>query len=230
MKKIGIIAAMEEEIRVLKQSIEEVNETEIAGSVFYAGVYQNRELVLVQSGIGKVNAAVAAVLLIQHFHCDAVINTGSGGGVGKGLHVGDVVLSTTLSYFDADSRVFGYQMGQIPQMPAAYEASVKLIKMVEKAAETANLTVKKGEILTGDSFVSGGEIIESVKRYFPAAQIVEMEGAAVAQTCWKFGVPFLIVRAVSDTADSEAAVSFDEFIIEAGRKSAEMVLGFLRMV
>lgn len=227
LKKIGIIAAMEEEIKTLKEAIENVSETSIANSTFIEGTYKGSEIVLIQSGIGKVNATIATVLLIQQFQCETIINTGSGGGVHENLQVGDVVLSTEVAHFDADATAFGYEWGQIPQMPRKYEASIELGRQMESAALSSNLPVKRGEIVSGDSFVSSKETISHILNHFPEAFIVEMEGAAVAQTCWLFGVPFLIVRAVSDTADQEAAQSFDEFIEEAGRKSAQMVLNFL---
>lgn len=227
MPKIGIIAAMEEEIRVLAESMIHVHKVEIAGMTFMEGFCKNKEVVIVQSGIGKVNAAIAAVCLLQDFQCEALINTGSAGGIGKGLSIGDVVFSTELSYFDADARVFGYQLGQIPQMPLFYKASLELREAAVEAAHKVGLTTKEGLIVTGDSFVSGGSVMEDIHTHFPDALVVEMEGAAVAQTSWRFDVPFLIVRAVSDTADSNAAISFDAFIIEAGKRSAEMVLELL---
>jgi len=229
MKKIGIIAAMEEEIKILREAMDKAKETELGGSVFIEGHLKGQPAVIVQSGIGKVNAAIAAVLLIREFGCDHLLNTGSAGGVGEGLKVGDVVLSTELAYHDADARVFGYKMGQIPQMPAVYPADETMCELAAAAAVKEGMQVKKGIIVTGDSFVSDGVIRDTILHSFPKAQVVEMEGAAIAQTCWKFNIPCLIIRAVSDTADQEAAVSFDDFILEAGRKSGQMVLEFLRM-
>ena len=228
MKKIGIIAAMQEEVKALHEALADVKETEIAGMTFIEGLLLEKAVVVVQSGIGKVNASIATVCLIQNFDCEAIVNTGSGGGIGHGLAVGDVVISKQMSYFDADARVFGYEMGQIPQMPLFYESSNILRKETKKAAEKIGLHVKEGLILSGDSFVSGGALMETIKNNFPDSLVVEMEGAAVAQTCFRFNIPFLIVRAVSDTADGDAASSFDTFIIEAGKKSAEMVIGLVR--
>ena len=230
MKKVGVIAAMQEELHILKESIKEATHHEYGQYEFIEGKINNQEVVIVQSGIGKVNASIATVLLIQEYGCELIINTGSGGGVGEELEIGDVVLSTTLSYYDADARVFGYKMGQIPQMPAEYLSSKEAISQMKKAAKKAGLSVVEGEILTGDSFVSGGEKMKQIQEYFPQAQIVEMEGAAVAQVCADYQVPCLVVRAVSDTANNEAAQSFDDFIIEAGRKSGEMILYFLELI
>lgn len=219
---------MEEEIKELKRELNKGATETVGGYDFIKGEISGREIVAVQSGIGKVNAAVAAVLLIEKFGCTEILNTGSAGGVGHGLKVGDVVLSTELSYFDADATVFGYEKGQIPQMPARFMSSAELTDQTKAAAAKAGLTIQTGMIVSGDSFVSGGKTREEIIKNFPEAMVVEMEGAAVAQTCWRYSIPFLVVRAVSDTADQTAAISFDEFILEAGKKSARMVLEFLK--
>ena len=139
MDKVGIIAAMEEEIKVLQELIVDIQKTEIAGMVFIEGILVGKPVVLVKSGIGKVNASIATVCLIQQFGCEAIINTGSGGGLAEGLHVGDVVLSTKMSYFDVDVRVFGYEIGQVPGMPVTYSSSDFLRKETKMAAESVGL-------------------------------------------------------------------------------------------
>lgn len=225
--KIGIIAAMEQEVKSLVEVMEEKSVTEKANQTFYDGTIYEQEVTVVRSGIGKVNAAIATVLLIDTFEVDTVINTGSAGGIGKGLSVGDLVLATELSYNDADAQVFGYAFGQIPQMPDRYTADQELIKMVKAAALATDWSVEEGLVVSGDSFIASKEQTNHIKEHFPEVLVTEMEGAAVAQTCYQFNVPFVVVRALSDTADEEASVSFDEFIDEAGKKSADMVLAFL---
>ncbi|MCC5895088.1 MAG: 5'-methylthioadenosine/adenosylhomocysteine nucleosidase [Alkalibacterium sp.] len=228
--KIGIIAAMEQEIRVLTDQLTDLVQTTIANQTFYKGKIDQTPVVLVQSGIGKVNAAIAAALLVDHFEVNAIINTGSAGGIGKGLSVGDLIISTSLTYNDADARAFGYVYGQIPQMPETYLADEAHISLLEEAARSSHWEVKKGLIVTGDSFISNKERIEEIKGHFPEALVTEMEGAAIAQTCYQFNIPFVVVRAVSDVADEDASVSFNEFIELAGKKSAQMVLQYLRLV
>lgn len=225
--KIGIIAAMEQEVKALVEVMEEKSVTEKANQTFYDGTIYEQEVTVVRSGIGKVNAAIATALLIDTFEVDTVINTGSAGGIGKGLSVGDLVLATELSYNDADVQVFGYAFGQIPQMPDRYTADQELIKMVKAAALATDWSVEEGLVVSGDSFIASKEQTNHIKEHFPEVLVTEMEGAAVAQTCYQFNVPFVVVRALSDTADEEASVSFDEFIDEAGKKSADMVLAFL---
>ncbi|GAA0361115.1 5'-methylthioadenosine/adenosylhomocysteine nucleosidase [Alkalibacterium iburiense] len=229
MLKIGIIAAMEQEIRVLTEQLNHKEEITKANQKFYKGKLSDMNVVLVQSGIGKVNASIAATLLIEVFQVDAVINTGSAGGIGAGLSVGDLVLSKQLAYNDADARAFGYAYGQIPQMPERYGADDKLISLFMKAAEK-EWTIRNGLIVTGDSFISSKVEIKKIKEYFEDALVTEMEGAAIAQTCYQFDIPFLVIRAVSDVADEEASVSFDEFIELAGKKSAETVINFLKEI
>lgn len=227
--KLGIIAAMEQEIILLKDRLENKRETTIANQTFFEGEIGSASVVMVQAGIGKVNAAIATTLLITFFEADSVINTGSAGGIGENLSVGDLVLSTELSYNDADARAFGYSFGQIPQMPERYEADEQTVSLMKRAALDSSWKVKHGLIVTGDSFISNKEAIKEIKSHFKDALVTEMEGAAVAQTCFQFKVPFVVVRAVSDVADEEASLSFNEFIELAGKKSAEMVLRFIEL-
>lgn len=228
--KIGIIAAMEQEIKVLTDQLTHLEQTTIANQTFFEGEIDQVSVVLVQSGIGKVNAAIAATLLINRFKTDAIINTGSAGGIGEGLSVGDLVISDELSYNDADARAFGYAFGQIPQMPERYKADKGLLEVLKEAAGSSNWDVKNGLIVTGDSFISNKDKIREIKHNFSEALVTEMEGTAIAQTCYQFSTPFVVVRAVSDVADEEASLSFDEFIDLAGKKSAEMVLKFISLV
>ncbi|KRL07686.1 MAG: 5'-methylthioadenosine/adenosylhomocysteine nucleosidase [Liquorilactobacillus hordei] len=225
--KYGILCAMDEEIKALKTELKKARQTEIAGITFFEGKINNNEVVLVQSGIGKVQAGMTTGLLIAQFEVEAVINSGSAGGIGEGLHVGDVVLSTAAAYHDVDATVFGYLPGQLPQQPQKFEADLQLIETLKKAAEQNQQHVETGLIVTGDQFVASSEKINTIKAIYPDVLCCEMEGAAIAQVAAQFKVPFVIVRAMSDTGDEEAGVSFDEFIIEAGKKSAQMILNVL---
>ena len=218
---------MEEEIKRLTEEIKESKTFEIAKQTFYDGKIHNQPVTVVQAGIGKVNATIATSLLIHEFDVDVVINTGSAGGVGAGLSIGELVVSTELTYNDVDNRGFGYTYGQIPQMPERYLTDETLRKMIERAAKKLDWFVQSGLIVTGDSFISSDEDIERIKEYFPEALVTEMEGAAVAQTCAQFDIPCAVIRAVSDTADQEATVDFDEFVLLAGQRSAELVMGLI---
>lgn len=225
--KYGIICAMEEEIKELRAQLTNANEEDIANMIFYSGQINDHEVVLVRAGIGKVQAGVTTAFLIENFKVDAVINSGSAGGIGTGLAVGDLVLSTGAAYHDASATVFGYKPGQLPQQPQIFEADQELLQAVSEAASQAGLQVKPGLIVTGDQFVSSQAQIAAIKEIYPQALCCEMEGAAVAQVAYQFDKPFLIVRAMSDVGDEDAGQSFDEFIIDAGKKSAQMILNLL---
>lgn len=225
--KYGIICAMEEEIKELRAQLTNANEENIANMIFYSGQINDHEVVLVRAGIGKVQVGVTTAFLIENFKVDAVINSGSAGGIGTGLAVGDLVLSTGAAYHDASATVFGYKPGQLPQQPQIFEADQELLQAVSEAASQAGLQVKPGLIVTGDQFVSSQAQIAAIKEIYPQALCCEMEGAAVAQVAYQFDKPFLIVRAMSDVGDEDAGQSFDEFIIDAGKKSAQMILNLL---
>lgn len=228
--KIGIIAAMEQEAREIISQMKNIQETIKANQHFYEGDIHNVPVVLVQSGIGKVNAAIAATILIEVYEVEAMINTGSAGGIGEGLAVEDLVISKELSYNDADARAFGYDFGQIPQMPSKYTSDKHLVKVFKQAALKKNWAIKEGLIVTGDSFISDQRKVTEIRQQFTDALVTEMEGAAIAQTCYQFGIPFVVIRAVSDVSDEDASLSFDEFIEKVGKKSGETVLEFIKAI
>lgn len=225
--KYGILCAMEEEIKVLRARLINARESEHGGIVFYEGTIEKKEVVLVRSGIGKVQAGMTTALLIAKYGATAVINSGSAGGIGDGLHVGDVVFSTGAAYYDVDATAFDYLPGQLPQQPQLFEADQKLLQKLIRAAKSAKLSVKKGLIVTGDQFIASASKIDKIKKIYPAALCCEMEGAAVAQAAYQFKVPFVIVRAMSDVGDEDAGQTFDQFILEAGKQSAKMILTML---
>ncbi|AMV59837.1 5'-methylthioadenosine nucleosidase at S-adenosylhomocysteine nucleosidase [Pediococcus damnosus] len=222
--KYGVICAMEEEIKSLHSALDIKKETEINGITFYEGTIQDTEVVLVRSGIGKVEAGITAALLVTNFKVDALIHSGSAGGIGSGLSVGDVVISTQTLYHDVDARAFGYVLGQLPGQPARFDADKDLINEVAVAGEKTGLNIKKGLIVTGDQFISSSEKIQEILKNFPDALCCEMEGSAIGQVAHQFKVPFVVIRAMSDVGDENAGVSFDDFIIDAGKRSAKMLL------
>ncbi|MGX7031341.1 5'-methylthioadenosine/adenosylhomocysteine nucleosidase [Vagococcus zengguangii] len=226
--KIGIIGAMAEEVIVLKEAMENMSSWQEAGNEFFQGTIAGNEVVVVQSGIGKVMSAMTATLLIHRYQVDVLLNTGSAGGVGEGLAIGDIVISTKLAYNDVDVTAFGYAKGQMAGMPLYYEADEQVIADLETASISEGLRVKRGLITTSDSFIASQDKIEGIKADFPDVLATEMEGAAIAQVATQYQVPFAVVRAISDVADEEASMSFDEFIIEAGKKSALVVIEFIK--
>lgn len=230
MAKIGIIGAMDEEVQQLKEQLDPCQETRMAGSSFYQGTFAGQEIILLQSGIGKVNAALGTTILLNDFQPDVVINTGSAGGFNKELDVGDIVISTEVRYHDVDATGFGYEYGQVPKMPAAYKADEQLMKLAEYTAEKATNAhhIAQGLIATGDSFMSDPERAQFVTSKFPDLQAADMEAGAIAQVCHRFETPFVVIRALSDTADGEAPASFQEFLQTAATNSAALILTMIK--
>ncbi|MER2498451.1 5'-methylthioadenosine/S-adenosylhomocysteine nucleosidase [Vibrio neptunius] len=229
--KIGIIGAMEQEVSILKQAIENCQEVSKAGCTFYAGKLNGVEVVLLQSGIGKVAAAIGTTMLIDEYKPDVVINTGSAGGFDSSLNLGDVVISTEVRHHDADVTAFGYEMGQMAQQPAAFLADEKLMDVAEKAlAQMEDKHAVRGLICTGDAFVCTAERQAFIRTHFPSVIAVEMEASAIAQACHQFKVPFVVVRAISDVADKESPMSFEEFLPLAAKSSSEMVFKMVELL
>ncbi|MCU7657028.1 5'-methylthioadenosine/adenosylhomocysteine nucleosidase [Streptococcus agalactiae] len=226
--KIGIIAAMEEELKLLVENLEDKSQETVLSNVYYSGRYGEHELVLVQSGVGKVMSAMSVAILVESFKVDAIINTGSAGAVATGLNVGDVVVADTLVYHDVDLTAFGYDYGQMSMQPLYFHSDKTFVSTFEAELSVEEMTSKIGLIATGDSFIAGQEKIDVIKGHFPQVLAVEMEGAAIAQAAQATGKPFVVVRAMSDTAAHDANITFDEFIIEAGKRSAQVLMAFLK--
>lgn len=225
---VGIIGAMEPEVAILKEALQNKQETLKAGFVFYTGELCGHNVTLVQSGIGKVAATIATTLLIDNFSPSCVINTGSAGGFEASLNVGDVVISDEVRHHDVDVTAFGYEMGQVPQMPAGFKAHPKLIEAAKQSVSILdNLQTMTGLICTGDSFMCDPVRIDIVKDLFPSMLAVEMEGAAIAQTCHTLDVPFVVVRSLSDIAGKESPQSFDEYLDVASVNSSKLVTELL---
>lgn len=228
MQLIGIIGAMEQEVVLLKQQMQIERTEQLGGYTFYVGNLADKQIVLVQSGIGKVAAAVATTLLISQFQPDCIINTGSAGGFDPDLNVGDIVISTEVRHHDVDVTAFGYEMGQVPQMPAAFSAHPALVSAaVESIAALGFCKTKTGLIATGDSFMCDPERIALTRRHFPHMLAVEMEGAAIAQSCFMLNTPFVIIRSLSDIAGKESPESFEAYLAVASRNSSAMVVQLL---
>lgn len=225
--KFGIIAAMEQELQALTEALEQPSQEIVMAHTYYTGTIGKHQVVLVQSGVGKVMSAVSVAILVDHFGVDALINTGSAGAVAPGLSIGDVVLADRLAYHDVDLTAFGYDYGQMSMQPLYFESDSDFIKAFEEVLAQQNLKSQIGLITTSDSFIAGQDKIDRIKSHFPDTLAVEMEGAAVAQAAHAAGKPFVVVRAMSDTAAHDANITFDEFIIQAGRKSAETLIAFM---
>ncbi len=229
--KIGVIGAMEEEVHLLRASLDSVNTEEVANCEFTSGTYKGQEVVLLKSGIGKVNAAMSTTLLLQKYKPDVIINTGSAGGFDADLEVGAIIISDEVRHHDVDVTVFGYEMGQVPQMPAAFLSSADLMEHAVKAVEElGEHAYAVGLIATGDSFMDNAERVETVRGHFPGMKAAEMEAAAVAQVCHQFGTPFVVIRALSDIAGKQSNISFEEFLPVAAKHSTQIVLNVVERI
>lgn len=223
--KIGIIGAMEEEVTLLRARMEEKKIQVIAGCEFTTGKLEGVEVVLLRSGIGKVNAAMSTAILLDRFKPDFVINTGSAGGFNPSLNVGDVVISSEVRHHDVDVTAFGYEYGQVPKLPAAFKADSVFVQLAEQCAkEIKDIQVVRGLIATGDSFMSDPARVNAIRDKFTDLQAVEMEAAAIAQVSHQFGTPFVVIRSLSDIAGKESDISFEQFLEKAALHSAELVM------
>lgn len=217
MRTIGIIGAMEEEVFRLKSMMVRTETLIKTGMVFVKGEIEEKKVVVVRSGIGKVNAAICAQILVDNYGVDLIINTGVAGGLYPEIEIGDIVISTSTMYHDMDATGFGYDLGIIPRMETSvFKADDHLVEIARKVCKRVNPDINTfvGMIVTGDQFISETEKREEIHKQF-GAFCVEMEGAAIAHTAMLNQVDFLIIRAVSDKADNKASVDYKTFEIGA---------------
>lgn len=226
--KYGIIGAMDEEISHLKSKMEISEEITIANSLFIRGNISAQEVIIVKSGIGKVNAAMTTTILLERFAPDVIINTGSAGGFASELNVGDLVIASEVVHHDVDVTAFDYAYGQVPRLPRTFKSDPTLIERVQKQLRSLNLRYRVGLIATGDSFMSDPAKVAFVREKFPEMLAAEMEGAAIAQVCYMYEKPFIIIRALSDIAGKDSPISFEQFIEVAGKNAANVILHLLQ--
>ena len=232
MKSIGIIGAMEEEVAILKEKMEDVRIIKKASMDFYEGILAGKKVVVVRSGIGKVNAGICAQILADVFSVDAIINTGIAGSLNKNINIGDIVLSTDVVQHDMDATGFGYRKGQIPQMPVFFfNADDNLRRLAAEVCKEVNpdIQVFKGRIASGDQFVCDQDVKNRIVSEF-SAYATEMEGAAIGQAAYLNEIPFLVVRAISDKADGSAQMDYSEFEKAAVDHSVRLTLNMLARI
>jgi len=222
MKKLGIIGAMTVEVETLRAKLQSLKTAEIAGMTFLEGSLLGLPVVVVQCGVGKVNAAMCVQILCDRFGVTHLVNTGIAGSLCADLDIGDLVISRDAMYHDFSCTVFGYSEGQVPGMPQTFPADETLMSLAWDAADSVNPGhCRFGRIASGDQFVSGGEVKQRIIR-LTGALCTEMEGAAIAQTAYRNGVPFVILRAISDKADDSAQMDYPTFEKIAAHRCAEV--------
>ncbi len=230
MKVIGIIGAMEEEVAMLKEKMTEVTVHHKAGMEFFRGKLNEKEAVVVRSGIGKVNAGICTQILADDFQVDAVINTGIAGSLKNEINIGDIVLSTDTMQHDVDAREFGYPLGQIPRMDTlAFPADERLRTLAAKVCREVNpeIQVFEGRVVSGDQFIADAErkaaIVNNTQGW-----CTEMEGGAIAQAAYLNRIPYLVIRAISDKADNSAHVDYPTFEKQAIQHSVNLVESMMK--
>ncbi|SNR91097.1 adenosylhomocysteine nucleosidase [Anaerovirgula multivorans] len=232
MSRVGIIGAMDEEIEILKEEMNIKEIVSMANMDFYIGELNQRNIVLVRCGIGKVNAAVCTQILIGQLDVSCIINTGVAGAVNQELEVLDVVISSDVQQHDFDVTGFGYKVGEIPRMETSiFKADEVLVSKAYEAAKKVlqSQKVLQGKIVSGDIFVSSPELKNKLESVFQG-YCTEMEGAAIGHTCFLNSIPFVIIRTMSDKADGSAHNNFNEFVKEASNHSKDIVIHMLNQM
>ncbi|WP_024866100.1 5'-methylthioadenosine/adenosylhomocysteine nucleosidase [Butyrivibrio sp. FCS014] len=228
--KIGIIGAMEVEVESLKASMDIKNTVKKASMEFFEGTIGATEVVVVRSGICKVNAGICVQILADTFGVTHVLNTGAAGSLDARINIGDIVLSTDACYHDVDATIFGYKKGEIPQLGTqVFTADKELIEKAKEAIKKAapDLGIFEGRVCSGDQFISSQEVKDAIKADF-GGMCTEMEGAGIAQACFLNNIPFVIIRAISDKADGSDIMDYPEFEKKAAHDCAALVLELLK--
>jgi len=227
--KIAIMGAMPEEIAPILKIVGDYKTTRYANNEYYEATYRGVDLVIAYSKIGKVFSSLTASVMIQRFGCDRLLFSGVAGGINPNLKIGDLIVATKLSQHDLDITAFGHPMGYVPGGSVFVEADKELIAISKEVAKELGKTVQEGVIATGDQFVHQESVKESIVKHFNA-DALEMEGGSVAVVCDALNVPFFILRAISDTADTDASFSFDEFMESSAIVSAEFVMKMVQSI
>lgn len=227
--KIAIMGAMREEIDPILENIGSYETFEHAGNVFYTCMYGEHELVIAYSKIGKVFSAITASVMLERFGAQTLLFSGVAGGISKDLKIGDLVMASALCQHDVDIVAFGHPYGFIPEGTLMIDADEKLRGIARSVADELHLELKEGIIATGDQFVASSERKAWIEKTFNA-DALEMEGASVACVCQNFGIPFFVLRAISDTADGGASEDFDAFLQSSAQVSATFILEMVRRI
>ena len=217
--KFGIIGAMSSEVELLINALEDLKTTDIKGYKFFEGKYKDKELVVIESSIGKVNSAICTQILIDNFNPDFVINSGIAGGLDSRLKVLSVVIGEELTFHDFSHEI----MRDFSPYTAYFESDNRAVKLAKEIADEMKIHSLVGKIVTGDVFVEDSVLKTKLHSDFDAL-CVEMEGASIAMTSYINKIPFIVLRSISDLADDGGMMTYDEFKIEASNQSANLVL------
>ena len=229
MSKIAIMGAMPEEIAPLLEKVENVKKVDHANNSYYEATYKGKELVIAYSKIGKVFSTLTAATLIEKFGCTKLLFSGVAGAINPELHIGDLIIADKLCQHDLDITIFGHPHGYVPEGAVCVETDATLREIAKAVAAKNELKVIEGTIATGDQFVASNERKEFISSTFEA-DALEMEGASVAVVCDALNVPFFVLRAISDTANDDAGMDFDEFMVGSAIISANFILDMVENI
>ena len=229
MKKFGIIAAMNEEMQEIENIMTEKEQNKIYDLNFIKGKINNTEVILVEAGVGKVNAARTTQVLISNFDIDVIINVGAAGSSNDELNIGDIVIGDKLVQHDFDITAFGHPKGYISNVGQYVESDAILIEKMKQTIsrmQENEFKIKIGTIASGDIFCTEVKMKDKIKTKFNA-DAIEMEGAAIAQVCKLDNIPFIVIRSISDSPNGNNNITFDEFLEKAAKRCAQIIKEFL---
>ena len=224
--KIAILGAMPEETEPIIEQLDEVHTQHFAQNSYTTGRYGGVEVVVAYSKIGKVFATLTAATLIERYGCDVLLFSGVAGAINPALRIGDLIVATKLCQHDLDITAFGHPFGFVPEGKIFIQSDEKLRAIADKVAQKKGVELKEGVIATGDQFVADKKRKEWIGKAF-GADALEMEGGAVAVVCNALGVPFFVLRSISDAADTDAGFDFDTFLQSSAKRSADFVLAMV---
>ncbi len=230
MKDIGIIVAMKEELIEIAKILEDIRTEQKYDLAFFKGKIHNKNIILVESGVGKVNAARVTQVLIDNYKVDSILNVGAAGALDPNLNIGDIVIAEKLIQHDFDITAFNHNKGYITGVGDYIECDKSLVEDILNSAidiEDIAFKVEKGIIATGDIFCTEISMKNKIYAKF-RAKCVEMEGAAIAQVCYLDKIPFVVIRSISDSPNGNNAVTFDEFVELASKRCADILRRFLQ--
>ncbi len=224
--KIAIMGAMPEEVEPILERLDSYEAVKYAKNTYYKGKYKGVDVVVAYSKIGKVFSTLTATTMLQMFGCDILLFTGVAGAVNPNLHIGDLIIASKLSQHDLDITIFGHPHGYVPEGDVYIESDPDLRALAKMVAQKLGVNVAEGIIATGDQFIACEDkkcfILDTFK-----ADALEMEGASVATVCDALGVPFFILRSISDAADMDAGFNFDEFVKSSAKISADFLMSMI---
>ncbi len=227
---ILVIGAMEEEIKVFQSMIENCEQIDISGVKHFKGSYSGKDVILMLSGVGKINAAINTTVMFENYDIKYVLNIGTAGGINKELNFGDIVVSDRVVSHDVDITGFGRAMGELPDQEIYFESDKKLVDYVLAIKDKLSTKVHLGLIATGDLFVHQKEQMDKIIKYFPESLACEMEAYAVARVASKYQTPFIVVRSISDLVFLEQGYDFRTYLDIASKNSTTILTELIKEI